>query len=97
MTVRNIGVLSLGKISGLIYAAFGLMVGVLLTPISLLGALGGFQEGSAGVLFGLLFGVGAIFFLPLLYGVMGWITGILCALFYNLTARFFGGLELEME
>jgi hypothetical protein len=44
-----------------------------------------------------MFGVGAIIFLPLFYGVLGLIGGALGAALYNLFAGLFGGIELETQ
>lgn len=46
---------------------------------------------------GLLFGVGSVIFLPIFYGVLGFVFGLLTALLYNLVARFVGGIEVEVE
>jgi hypothetical protein len=45
----------------------------------------------------MMFGVGAIVFLPLFYGVLGLIAGAIGAALYNLFAGIFGGIELETE
>ena len=98
MVLKRVGVLSAGKIFGIVYAVFGLIAGVFLSLFSLLGlAFGAFQDESPDVFFGLLFGIGAVVFLPVFYGVMGFIGGLLAAGIYNLVARFAGGLELELE
>ena len=41
-------------------------------------------------------GIGAIFaiFLPIIYGIAGFIAGIISAFVYNLVAKWTGGLEL---
>jgi hypothetical protein len=44
-----------------------------------------------------LFGVGFIIFLPIFYGILGFIGGLITAWTYNLVARFAGGLEIELE
>jgi hypothetical protein len=44
-----------------------------------------------------LFGVGSIIFLPIFYGILGFIGGLITAWTYNLVARFAGGLEIELE
>jgi hypothetical protein len=45
----------------------------------------------------LLFGIGAIIFAPILYGILGFIFGILLALFYNITTGLVGGIEIEVS
>ena len=47
--------------------------------------------------FGGLFGVGAVIFLPIIYGVLGAIGGALTAVFYNIIAGMVGGLQIETE
>jgi len=98
ITVRRVGVFSLAKIMGVLYALLGLIFGALATCFSLVGAMAAMpqlSEGSGDQLFGLLFGVGAIIFLPLFYGLMGFISGLLMAFLYNLVAGWIGGIELE--
>jgi hypothetical protein len=43
------------------------------------------------------FSVGFALFFPVLYGVIGFIAGLIGALLYNLFARWVGGFELQLE
>lgn len=100
MTVKRIGALSLAKVMGLIYGGLGLLFGLVFSFFALLGAaFGRAFEGASGLeaLFGALFGVGAVIFLPIFYGLMGFLAGLLVATLYNFAARVVGGLELEVE
>ncbi|MCP4654067.1 MAG: hypothetical protein GY856_01480 [bacterium] len=98
MVLKRIGVLSCGKVSGLLYGIMGLIIGAIFTLVSLLGAaIGAMSSGSNEAWFGALFGVGAIIILPIFYGVLGFIMGIISAALYNLVAGFAGGLEIELE
>lgn len=100
MIVRRVDVFSLGKVLGVLYALMGVILGLIFSLISLMGsALGGALSDTGGpeALFGLLFGVGAVIALPIFYGVLGFIFGLLAAFFYNLTAGMVGGLELDVE
>ena len=96
MTIKSIGVLSAGKVMGILYALLGLIFGGLFTLLSLAGfaASGGDQQAGAGAL---IFGAGAIIILPIFYGVMGFIGGLLMALLYNVVASLAGGLEIEFD
>ncbi|MGZ4985098.1 MAG: DUF3566 domain-containing protein [Chthoniobacterales bacterium] len=87
---------------GILYACMGL---IFLPFFALFGALGAFAQhaqqaqgvgGPPAVLMaGLMFGFGI--FMPVMYGVMGFIFGILMAAVYNLVARWIGGIEVEVE
>ena len=100
MVIRRIDVLSLAKVLGVLYAMLGLVFGLLFSFFSLMGAAigAGMQDaGAEGTVFSLLFGVGAVVAMPILYGIMGFVGGLLTALFYNLTAGFVGGIRLDLE
>jgi hypothetical protein len=104
MILKRIGVLSLARLLGGLYAAIGLIVGVFVTLASMLGALGGLAASVAAstdeaagafiALIPLLFGVGAIVFLPLFYGTLGFVGGAFAAFLFNLLTRVFGGIEM---
>jgi hypothetical protein len=100
MIIKRIRVLSLAKVMGIIYAGMGLVFGLIFSFFALLGAAFGsaFQDASGPeAIFGALFGVGAVIILPILYGLMGFLGGLLMSALYNLAARAVGGLELEVE
>ena len=98
MILKRIGVLSLAKIMGIIYAAMGLIVGFFISFIAFIAMLAGSAfDGSSNSVSGLLFGIGSVFALPLVYGILGAIGGVITAALYNLIAKFTGGLELEFE
>ena len=95
--LNRLGVFSCAKVSGVLYAAFGLLAGMIFSFFALIGtAFGLAAEGGAEALVGLFFGVGAVIILPILYGILGFIGGVVCALLYNLAASVIGGVELEL-
>ncbi len=96
MIIKSVRVLSLGKMLGSIYGGLGLIFGAIFAGVSLLG-LGPVADGSAHpALLGILMGGGAVIALPLLYGLFGFVTGLLVGTIYNFVAKFVGGLELEV-
>lgn len=105
MIIKSVRVLSLAKVMGCIYASIGLVFGLIFSLISIFGiALGSmFQHANGapdaifGTVFGLLFGLGAAIVLPIFYGTIGFVGGLLISLVYNFVASTFGGLELEVE
>ena len=91
--VKRVGIFSVGKVLGAVYALVGLIAGGVISLISLAGAAAsGSREGIAGAFFG----VGAIVIVPPLYGAVGFIGGIIVAAFYNLIASLIGGIEVEI-
>jgi len=96
MQIKKIEPLSAGKLLGAIYAIMGLFIGGIFTLLALLGAAvgGGGGDAALGSLIG---GIGAIVLMPLFYGVLGFIGGIIGAFIYNVVAGMVGGISLEIE
>ena len=96
MVINRLGVLSVGKIMGCVYGLLGfipacfffvfLMIGAAMPP----GANNPFPAGA-----GVVLGIVALIFVPVVYGLMGFIGGILTSAIYNLIASFIGGIEIE--
>jgi hypothetical protein len=96
MKIRRIGVLSLGKMFAVIYGGLGLLVGLGLAVFSLVGgALLANQQGANAGLPAAFTGIAAVIVLPILYGLAGFIGGIITAALFNFGARLTGGLEIE--
>lgn len=91
--VKSVGVLSAAKIMGLIYACMGLIFAPLFLLIGLLGSMAGQQKTPFAGMFGVIFAL----FMPVFYGVIGFLGGAIGGLLYNLFAKLVGGIELEME
>ncbi len=97
-TLKRVAPMQLGKILGVLYACMGL---IFLPFFGLIGAVGAFaqssqQQAGAGALTGgLMLVLGLL--MPVMYGVMGFIGGVICAALYNLIARWVGGIEVEVE
>ncbi len=90
--IKKIGVMSYAKISTIVMAIIGLILGIF---YAILGAaaktLGGEATwmGSMGLL--------AIILTPLFYAIIGFVTGVIGSLIYNLIAGWVGGVEIEFE
>ena len=87
---------------GILYACMGL---IFLPIFMLAAAAGAFAQHTqaaqgaaaapAAAIAGIMIGMG--FFMPIIYGVMGFVVGIIGAAIYNLIARWIGGIEVEVE
>lgn len=91
--LKRIAPLSLGKILAVLYGAMGLLAAPVFLLVSAAGSMSGQKEALPAVLGGV---VGAVL-APVFYAVIGFLTGVVGAFLYNLTARWLGGLEVEVE
>ena len=94
VVIKKVGAISLAKILGILYAFIGLILGAFLSLFGFVGAV--LAPKGAGI-FGILFGVGAIVFLPIIYGLMGFVSGLVLAGLFNMVTSMVGGLEVETE
>ncbi len=94
-TVKRVGVISLGKILGCVYALIGLIVGAFVSVLSLAGAFAASTGGDR--VAAMLFGGAAVIVFPLMYGLLGFLGGLLMAALYNVCASAVGGLEIELD
>ena len=83
-TVRRVGVMSVGKIGLVTYGLIAGLFGVVVALVTL------FTTGPLEAL-GWLIGI------PIGYGVLGFIGGILSAWIYNLVAGWVGGMKIELS
>lgn len=96
--ITRIGILSLARITGGVGLVFGLFFGAIFSLVSLAGVGFAVAEGSGAEGFiGLIFGLGAVIVLPLLYGGFAFLQGLLTGFVVNLALTLFGGLEIELS
>ena len=98
--IKRIAPLQAGKMLGALYACMGLIFLPFFALAAVAGAFAPSSQQSAGapppVLFAsMMFGLGI--FMPIIYGVMGFVGGIIAVALYNLFARWIGGIEVEVE
>jgi hypothetical protein len=83
---------------GALYAIIGLIIGGVIAIASLMGATFGQTESSGGSsFFGMMFGVGAVIFIPICYGLFGFISGLIVPTLYNILAGIVGGVEVDVQ
>ena len=97
MEITRIGVLSSAKIFAGIYFAIGLIIGVLSACFGLV-IFGGVMadEPEIATIGGAFYLAGLCFF-PITYGIIGFIAGAIVAVFYNIVAKYLGGIELDLS
>jgi Transmembrane domain of unknown function (DUF3566) len=100
--IKRISPLQAGKMMGILYACMGLIFLPIFLVAAMAGAFAQHIQGAQGAsaapaaaVAGIMFGMGL--FMPVIYGVMGFVFGIIGAAIYNLVARWIGGIEVEVE
>jgi hypothetical protein len=94
MEIKRIRPKPLGKMGALTYAVFGFIGGLFFLIISI------FSQNStdaAGAPPPIVFGLVAPIFFSLLYGLFGFVGGVISAWIYNVAAKRVGGIEIETD
>jgi len=110
MVLRRIGVFSLAKLTAVLMAIVGLAIGLFYFMVfsSLMGMVTGLAPAGANFTTSATSGLGfmdsfaafgmlSLAIVPAVFAVIGFVTGALGALIYNIVARFAGGYEMEFE
>ena len=98
ITIGRVYPLPVAKLAGALYGIFGVFMGIAFALISQFGGLnatGGRDPDS--VLFKLIFGAGAIVILPALYGLSGFLFGLLGTFVFNWLAGRLGGICADVD
>ena len=100
MKVKRFGILSVANISGILLAVTGLVFGLLYALIFAImyiaegGMYSDFSEfGDFGIGF---MAVIFIIIIPVFYGVLGFLMGLIGAALYNVFAGWIGGIKVEL-
>ena len=95
--IKKFEPLSVMKISAICYGALGLLEGVLFGVMFSMIPLTAHGNENLPKVFGPLFGVWAVIICSVLFAVMGAVMAGVGAAIYNVSARFVGGIEVEVE
>ena len=102
--VKKIGVFSFAKFQAVTMAMVGLVAGILYSfgglIIDALVSIGWVSSSSAstpGLGFGTVLAFGALIGMPAIFAALGFIFGLVEASIYPWFARWFGGIELDLE
>ncbi len=90
--VKRVGLLSAATVSAVVYALFGLLIGIGVAIASLVAPVAAIP-----FLRGPLLGAVAVVALPVAYAAIGFALGLVGAAVYNLAARLAGGITLLLE
>ena len=90
-TIKYVAPKPLAKLLAILYLIFGVLIGLIFLLTALVPALGGQPELS------MRDGIYGIIFIPIAYALLGLIGGYVTAMLYNVLARKFGGIQVELE
>lgn len=94
MVLKKVDPLSCGMLLGILNAIGGLLVGAMFSLISLVGMQAAPNQAPG---MSMVFSAAAVVVVPVMYGIGGFVGGVIMALFYNLAAMCVGGLKVELE
>jgi hypothetical protein len=98
MVLKRIGVLSAGKILALLYACLGFIAGCFISIFATLGLFASLADKNLpGPFVAAFLGLGALIFMPVLYGSLGFLLGVIGSSIYNGLAKLIGGIELDLQ
>lgn len=92
VTITKIDPFSLGKLQAAVLAAAGVVFGLIFGIGSLLAS---FSEGRFWG--GVVLAIAAVIAFPLIYGVLGFFSGYVGGLIYNLAANTIGGIKIALQ
>lgn len=90
MVIKRVGPLSCAKVAGLLYVILGFVFGACFSLL----AMAGFASGADSAM-PFFFGVGAIVFLPIFYGALGFVGTLVMTSLFNLVVGITGGVEVD--
>lgn len=95
MIINRVGPLSCARLTGLLYAVIGLLIGGVFSLVAMAGGLASDSPELAGL--GPVIGVAAVIVFPILYGGLGFLATLVAVWLYNLAASIVGGVELDVQ
>lgn len=95
--IKKFEPLSVMRISAICYGVLGLFEGAIFATVFSIAAMAAPHTEAPPRFLGPVFGVFALIGFPFLFAAMGAIMGGLSAVVYNVTARYVGGIEVEVE
>ena len=93
MVIRRVGPLSCAKVAGLLYLILGFIVGAFVSLFAVGGSF--FADEPASTFGSMLFGAGAIVFLPICYAFFGFVMTLIMASLFNVVVGITGGIEVD--
>ena len=90
--VTRIGVFAQGKLMGALYFLLGIVIAICFFGLTQM-----MPNLASSRTMGMNMGIGFLLIAPFIYGVIGFIAGVIVAWLYNLAASIVGGMQLELQ
>ena len=103
MTIRRFSVFSVAKVQALLGFVIGLIIGVIygvfimLFGAAMLSMAPNGEQAIGGGVGAIVAGVVVMIAVPVFYGILGFVGGVIGALVYNVAAGVVGGVRFELE
>ncbi|MAU34181.1 hypothetical protein CL689_05910 [Candidatus Saccharibacteria bacterium] len=98
ITVKRVGILSIGKLAGTVNAIIALAVGIVAAIVGTVSYVTTTNDGiGAELVASLAIILSALILYPLVAFAFGWLYGALVALIFNVVVGVSGGVELTVE
>ncbi len=91
--LRNVNPFQCAIVSGILYALIGVIAALFLAPVMSIMT----SHMPRGINVAPVPSMSSLIFLPIIYAILGFISGIATAFFYNLVARWTGGIEVTLD
>jgi hypothetical protein len=95
--IKRFDPVQLGKMLGVLYGFMGLIFVPFFLLMAFIGTIAPRPHGGPPIAFPAIFGLGFAVAAPIIYGIMGFLTGLIGGFLYNLVAKWIGGIEVEVE
>ncbi|MGY4884413.1 MAG: DUF3566 domain-containing protein [Nanobdellota archaeon] len=92
VVLKKVGILSMAKIQAILMLIIGLFLGII---YAILATTVDASQYSASPI--VILGWWSILVIPVIYGVLGFIIGVIGAWLYNIVAKKVGGIEVELS
>jgi hypothetical protein len=98
--IKRVGVFSFAKLQAVMLGIVGLLLGVLYSfgglVVDVLVTLGWITSSETpGLSYGTVLAFGALIGMPVIFGIFGFVVGLIEAFVYNVFAKWFGGMNVD--
>ena len=95
--IKKIEIVSAAKVTAIVSAIWGFIAAIIsLAALAPFAAYAGTAGATNPLLMGVGFGIASIVIMPIMMAILGFIMGAVGAFFYNVAAKYVGGVQLDL-